>query len=463
MENKNFDVIVIGGGPAGYIAAIKASQQGGSVALVEKDVLGGTCLNRGCIPTKAYLKSAEIIHGLRKASKRGIKIENPAFTMDMKAAVKNKNRAVKKLTSGVGMLLKSNNVEVFKGTGVFTGSGKVTVDNKDVLTGKAVILAGGSEAVRLNIPGIDSKGVLTSDEMLDIQKVPESLLIIGGGVIGVEMGMIFSSFGSYVTIVELADRILPFMDSDISAAIAASLEQQGVEVITGKSVNNISNISESVQVELSDNSKAEYSKVLLSIGRKADLSCIGNQMIAIEKGKIAVNEWMETSVPGVYAPGDINGRKMLAHAAFKMGEYAVLHALKGEKPNSNAMKYVPSVIYTIPEAAGVGLTEEEAMERGKAVIGNFPMAANGKALVSDVAEGFVKLIADPVYGEILGVHIVGAGASEIINEAASLMSMEITVNELSEIIHGHPSVSEALMEAAADCLGHCLHLPPKRK
>ena len=462
MEDKNFDVIVIGGGPAGYIAAIKASQLGGRVALIEKDVLGGTCLNRGCIPTKAYLKSAEIIHGIRKANKRGINISNPEISIDMAVAVKNKNKAVKKLTSGVGMLLKSNNVVVYKGTGILSGPGKVTIDNKDILSGKSVILAGGSEAVKLNIPGINAKGVLTSDQILDIEEVPESLLIIGGGVIGVEMGMIFSSFGSRVTIVELDNKILPFMDKDVSSAIEASLKQQGVEIITAKSVKKMNEVPSGVQVELNDNSKAEYSKVLLSIGRKADLSCIGNQPLLIEKGKIVVNEYMETSMPGVYAPGDINGKKMLAHSAFKMGEYAAVHALEGKKPEFDALRYVPSVVYTIPEAAGVGLTEDEAFKRGNISIGNFPLSANGKALVSDAAEGFVKVIADPVYGEILGVHIVGAGASEIINEAASLMSMEITVNELAEIIHGHPSVSEALMEAAADCLGHCMHLPPRR-
>ena len=462
MEDKNFDVIVIGGGPAGYIAAIKASQLGGRIALIEKDVLGGTCLNRGCIPTKAYLKSAEIIHGIRKAKKRGINISNPEISIDMAVAVKNKNKAVKKLTSGVGMLLKSNNVAVYKGTGILSGPGKVTIDDKDILSGKSVILAGGSEAVKLNIPGINAKGVLTSDQILDIEEVPESLLIIGGGVIGVEMGMIFSSFGSRVTIVELDNKILPFMDKDVSSAIEASLKQQGVEIITAKSVKKMNEVPSGVQVELNDNSKAEYSKVLLSIGRKADLSCIGNQPLLIEKGKIVVNEYMETSMPGVYAPGDINGKKMLAHSAFKMGEYAAVHALEGKKPEFDALRYVPSVVYTIPEAAGVGLTEDEALKRGNISIGNFPLSANGKALVSDAAEGFVKVIADPVYGEILGVHIVGVGASEIINEAASLMGMEITVNELAEIIHGHPSVSEALMEAAADCLGHCMHLPPRR-
>ncbi len=462
MEDKNFDVIVIGGGPAGYIAAIKASQLGGRVALIEKDVLGGTCLNRGCIPTKAYLKSAEIIHGIRKANKRGINISNSEISIDMAVAVKNKNKAVKKLTSGVGMLLKSNNVVVYKGTGILSGPGKVTIDNKDILSGKSVILAGGSEAVKLNIPGINAKGVLTSDQILDIEEVPESLLIIGGGVIGVEIGMIFSSFGSRVTIVELDNKILPFMDKDVSSAIEASLKQQGVEIITAKSVKKMNEVPSGVQVELNDDSKAEYSKVLLSIGRKADLSCIGNQPLLIEKGKIVVNEYMETSMPGVYAPGDINGKKMLAHSAFKMGEYAAVHALEGKKPEFDALRYVPSVVYTIPEAAGVGLTEDEALKRGNISIGNFPLSANGKALVSDASEGFVKVIADPVYGEILGVHIVGAGASEIINEAASLMSMEITVNELAEIIHGHPSVSEALMEAAADCLGHCMHLPPRR-
>ena len=463
MAKESFDVIVVGGGPAGYISAIKAAQLGGKVALVEKDVVGGTCLNRGCIPTKTYLKSADIINYVKKAGKRGIVIDFKEISVDMKKAVAEKNKIVKKLTGGVAMLLKSNNVSLFSGTGVLAGPGKVIIDDKDVIEGKSVILAGGSEVVRLNIPGVDSPGVLTSDEILDIEKLPASLLIVGGGVIGVEMAMIFSSFGSKVDIVELGDRILPFMDKDVSKSISDALKKKGVSVTVSRSVTEIIKEKSGLKVVFDDKTEKEYENILLSVGRKADLSCIGSQSINTERGKIVVNDFMETSMPGVYAPGDINGKKMLAHAAFKMGEYAAEHAIKGECGDTSALKYVPSVVYTSPEAAGVGLTEEEAGNRGEISTGFFPLSANGKALASGATEGFVKVITDPRYGEILGVHIVGEGASEIINEAAALMRMEITAHELSEIVHGHPTVSEALMEAAADSLGICMHLPPKNK
>ena len=463
MEKNKFDVVVIGGGPAGYISAIKAARIGGKVALVEKDVVGGACLNRGCIPTKTFLKSAEIINQLGKADARGIVLESKKVSVDMKKAVKEKNKIVKKLTSGVEMLLKSNQVALFKGTGVLAGDGKVVIDNNDIIEGKSVILAGGSQAVRLNIPGFESSRVLTSNEILDLDNVPESLLIVGGGVIGVEMALIFSSFGCHVDIVELGDRILPFMDRDISKHIKASLEKHGIGIATSRSVDAVKETGSGLSAVFNDKTEKEYENILLSVGRKADLSCAGDQPILVEKGKIVVNDHMETSIKGVYAPGDINGRKMLAHAAFKMGEFAAEHALKGRVEDDSSLSYVPSVVYTSPEAAGIGLTEDEAAAGGKYSVGFFPLSANGKALASGAGEGFVKIISDPVYGEILGVHIVGDGASEIINEAASLMSMEITVNELAGIVHAHPTVSEALMEAAADSLGCCLHLPPGKK
>ncbi|MBI9106786.1 MAG: dihydrolipoyl dehydrogenase [Spirochaetales bacterium] len=469
MAENKFDVVVIGGGPAGYVAAIKAAQIGAKTALVEKDVLGGTCLNRGCIPTKNFLKSAEFLYEMEEAAGRGIRLENSSFTMDMPAVVKAKNKVVKKLTGGVGALLKANKVEVFKGTGVARSATEVIVNGTDVIKTGAVILAGGSKAVKLPIPGVESELVLTSDEILDIQEVPESLAIIGGGVIGIEMAMVFAAFGSKVTIVELETSILPFMEKEASDTVLKSLKKKGVNVKTGIKLDKFEETKNGIKLVLGNGEVVEADKALLSIGRQADLSCVEDLNIETERGKIVVDDKMETSVKGIFAPGDVNGRKMLAHAAFKMGEVAAVNAAayagvkNSEAPATADMRFVPSVVYSIPEVASVGLSEAEAAKEHELAIGYFPLAANGRALAAGAPEGFVKIIADSKYGEMLGVHIVGHGASEIINEAAALMAMEITVHEVSEIIHGHPSVSEAFMEAAADCLGRCIHLPPKTK
>ena len=469
MAENKFDVTVIGGGPAGYVAAIKAAQLGARTALVEKDVLGGTCLNRGCIPTKNFLKSAEFLYELEEAAKRGIKMDSTAFQVDMPAAVKAKNKVVKKLTGGVGSLLSANNVKVFKGTGVARSATEVVVDGGEVISTGSVILAGGSKAVKLPIPGVESELVLTSDEILDMQDVPPRLAIIGGGVIGVEMAMVFAAFGSKVTIVELEPTILPFMEKEAADAVLKSLKKKGVDVKTGIGLEKFEEAGGAIRLHLAGGETVEADKALLSIGRQADLSCVDGLDIKTERGKIVVSDEMETSVSGIFAPGDVNGRKMLAHAAFKMGEAAAANAaafagVAGvEKTEKADLRFVPSVVYSIPEVGAVGLSEAAAAEEHGIAVGTFPLAANGRALAAGAPEGFVKVIADSRYGEILGVHIVGHGASEIINEAASLMAMEITVHEVAEIVHGHPTVSEAFMEAAADCLGKCIHLPPKRK
>ena len=477
MAENKYDIIVIGGGPAGYVAAIKAAQVGAKTACIEKDILGGTCLNRGCIPTKNFLKSAEFLYEMEEAAARGIKLESSAFKVDMPAAVKAKNKVVKKLTGGVGTLLKANKVDVFYGTGIAKSATEVSVSGGSSgdlsLQAGSIILAGGSKAVKLPIPGVESEKVLTSDEILDIQEVPAALAIIGGGVIGVEMAMVFAAFGSKVTIVELEPTILPFMEKEAADLVLKSLKKKGVVVKTGIKLDKFEDTKAGIKLVLGNGETVEADKALLSIGRQADLSCVEGLNIKTERGKIVVTDEMETSVKGIFAPGDVNGRKMLAHAAFKMGEAAAVNAAKYAGVNSAEvsthapvkadMRYVPSVVYSVPEVSSVGLSEKDAAAQTEIAVGNFPLAANGRALAAGAPEGFIKVIIDAKYGEILGVHMVGHGVSEIINEAASLMAMEITAHELAEIIHGHPSVSEALMEAAADALGKCIHLPPKKK
>jgi len=456
-----FDVVVIGGGPAGYVAAIRAAQVGGKVAVVEKSELGGTCLNRGCIPTKTFLKNAEIIEGIEMSSKRGIILENEKFTIDMPKVISLKNEIVKTLTNGVQGLLKSNSIKIFKGVGKINKDKDVVINGEKVLRTNKIILAGGSKVGSVNIPGIESKRVLTSDDILDLKELPKSLAVIGGGVVGVELGQAYLSFGSEVTVIEMMDRIVPGVDREASETLRKALEKKGMKILTSSKIKEIIDEGDKLRIKLEDKEDVVAEKVLLSIGRVPDLEAVGELDLEMERGKIKVDKYMETSVKGVYAPGDINGIKMLAHAAFRMGEVAAENAILGNHREIK-LETTPSAIYTIPEVGMVGLTEEEAKEKYDINIGKFAFVGNGRALASGDTTGFVKVIADKKYGEILGVHIVGQSAAEIINEASSLMAMEITVDEVIKTIHGHPTFSEALFEACADVLGEAIHLPKKK-
>ena len=456
-----FDVVVIGGGPAGYVAAIRAAQVGGKVAVVEKSELGGTCLNRGCIPTKTFLKNAEIIEGIEMSSKRGIILENEKFTVDMPKVVSLKNEIVKTLTNGVQGLLKSNSIKIFKGVGKINKDKDVVINGEKVLRTNKIILAGGSKVGSVNIPGIESKRVLTSDDILDLKELPKSLAVIGGGVVGVELGQAYLSFGSEVTVIEMMDRIVPGVDREASETLRKALEKKGMKILTSSKIKEIIDEGDKLRIKLEDKEDVVAEKALLSIGRVPDLEAVGELDLEMERGKIKVDKYMETSVEGVYAPGDINGIKMLAHAAFRMGEVAAENAILGNHREIK-LETTPSAIYTIPEVGMVGLTEEEAKEKYDINVGKFAFIGNGRALASGDTTGFVKVIADKKYGEILGVHIVGQSAAEIINEASSLMTMEITVDEVIKTIHGHPTFSEALFEACADVLGEAIHLPKKK-
>lgn len=463
-KKAGYDVAVIGGGPAGYVAAIRAAQLGGKVILFEKDTVGGTCLNRGCIPTKTYLKTAEYIHHIHAAASRGI-IVNAESSVDMPKVVAYKNKVVKTLTGGVSSLLKSNGVTVVKGEAALEDAVTVACAGKTYKADK-IILCGGSKAIRIPIPGVDHKDVVTSDEILDMTEIPERLGIIGGGVIGCELASAFGAFGSKVTVVEAMDRVVSMLDQDISGEVDKALKKSGASVNCGRKVLEIKD-HDGHPVIVTDNGEFECDKVLLSIGRAADLACLGklSDQIKTERGKIVVDDTMKTSVDNIYACGDINGRIMLAHSAFKMGETAAENAVTGSAVKCD-LRYVPSCLYLSPEAASVGLTEEKARERHPEGIrvGRFNMAANGRCVASGERTGFIKVIADNKYGQILGVHMVGGVSSEMIAEPTALMQMEITVNEVADsIIHAHPSYSEAFAEACADCLGRCIHQPPKKK
>ena len=456
-----YDVAVIGGGPAGYVAAIKAAQLGGKVALVEKSELGGTCLNRGCIPTKTYLHNAEIIENIGHAANRGIVIENPNFTVDMEKLLETKSKVVNTLVGGVAGLLRSYGVTVHKGIGTITKDKNVLVNGSELLETKKIVLAGGSKVSKINVPGMESPLVMTSDDILEMNEVPESLVIIGGGVVGIELGQAFMTFGSKVTVIEMMDRIVPAMDAEVSKNLRLILERKGMTILTGAKLQEIIEENGQLRIKVEGKDDVIANKALLSIGRVPDLEGIGDVEFELDRGRIKVNEYMETSVPGIYAPGDINGTKMLAHAAFRMGEVAAENALKGNHHVAK-LNLTPAAIYTLPEVAAVGLTEEQAREKYDVAIGKFNFAANGRAIASDAAQGFVKVIADKKYGEILGVHIIGPAAAELINEASSIIEMEITVEEMLKTIHGHPTYSEVMYEAFADVLGMAIHSPKKK-
>ena len=458
----SYNVIVIGGGPAGYVAAIRAAQHGAKVAIVEKGEFGGTCLNVGCIPTKTYMKSAEVIEGIQMAASRGIMLESTNFRVDMPKVVQHKNSIVKKLTSGVEALLRSNKVDIFKGVAKINKNKDVVVDDSKVIKGDKIILAGGSKVSQINLPGINHPGILSSDTLLDLKELPETLAVIGGGVIGIEMAQAFVELGSKITVIEMMDRIIPGIDTEASDVLAAHLKKKGVKILTSTKITEIVDNKGKVEIKTDKGDSIIAEKALLSVGRLPDLEGIGDVEFEIERGKIKVDKFMETSVKGIYAPGDVNGIKMLAHVAFRMGEVAADNAVKG---NHRELKLhsAPSVVYTLPEVAMVGLTEQEARERYDIRVGRFNFAANGRALASGESVGFVKVIADNKYGEILGIHIVGPAAAEIINQASLLMEMEITVDEVVKTIYGHPTYSEALFEACADVLGEAVHIPRRQK
>ncbi|MFA7493708.1 MAG: dihydrolipoyl dehydrogenase [Proteiniphilum sp.] len=459
----NYQVVVIGGGPAGYVAAIKAAQLGARVAIVEKGAFGGTCLNVGCIPTKTYLKNAEIIEHIREASTRGILIDSSQIKVDMEKVQEFKNSVVRKLTSGVEALLKSNGVDIYQGVGRINKNKDVVVNDSQIVKADKIILAGGSKASKINIPGIESDKVLTSDDLLAIKEVPETLAVIGGGVIGTEMGQSFAGLGSKVIIIEMMDRIVPPLDHEVSAELTKIIKKKGMTVITSARITEIVDKGDKLEIKIDGKESVIADKALISIGRVPDLEGVGEMKFETERGKIKVNKYMETSVKGIYAPGDVNGIKMLAHVAFRMGEVAAENAVQGNHRSIRLLS-APSVVYTSPEVAMVGLTEEEARAKYDDIrIGRFSFAANGRALASSEAHGFVKVIADNRYGEVLGVHIIGPSAAEIITQASLIMEMEITVDEVIKTIYGHPTYSEALFEAFADVLGEAVHIPKKKK
>lgn len=466
-EKKASSVAVVGGGPGGYVAAIRAAQLGAQVTLVEKNKIGGTCLNVGCIPTKALLHSAELYHQARRGGLAGVRTEG--VTLDWEQVQKNRRRICDTLTGGVAALLQANGVTVVEGEAAFSGPGTLVVTGKDgarqELKPQKIILATGSAPVLPPIPGAaGNPDCITSTQVLSLDRVPASMVIVGGGVIGVEIACAYARFGTEVTIIEMLPRLLPPMDGELTEQAKALMEtREGIRFLMETEVTGIEKAEQGSLVHARGKDGAELAiaaeKVLLAVGRRPDTGGLDPEAGGVEtqRGRIRVNSAMETSAPNVYAIGDCNGELMLAHTAAAMGEVAAENALGGKERFDG--RSAPSCVYCFPEFAGVGMTEEEARKSGKAYdVGRFPMAASGKALIMEETEGMVKILTDRQTNKILGVHILGPRATDLIAEGALAISMGATAAQLIAAIHAHPTVAESVREAALASLGRAIHI-----
>lgn len=464
-----FDVVIIGSGPGGYVAAIRAGQLGLKTALIEKDKkLGGTCLHRGCIPTKSLLWTAELFAHIQHAAEFGINTSNPV--VDWAQAQKHKQKVVDKGAAGIDYLMKKNKVTVFKGFGSIAGKGKVEVKLSEggatqVLETKNVLLATGSVVTTLPSIKIDDQRVLSSDSILTLDRVPKSLIVLGAGAVGTEFASIFAHVGSQVTIVEYMPNLLPIEDVDLSKELEKFFKRRKIDVMTSTKFEALETTASGVKVTVTtpDGAKktleAEY--FLSAVGRAPVTKGIGLEKTNIQlmpKGTIQIDAMMRTSEPNVYAIGDITPYPWLAHCASMQGVVAVEH-IAGKNPQPINYDRVPNATYCYPEVASVGLTEKKAKERGYDVkVGTFPFSAITKASISDEAFGLVKIVSDKKYDEVLGVHLIGPHATELLAEACVALKLETTTEELAHTMHAHPTLSEIMKEAAEATLGHPIHI-----
>ncbi len=462
-EKIEADIAIIGGGPGGYVAALQAGLLGKKVVLIEKNKLGGTCLNEGCIPTKTLVRSAEVFHLVREAEKMGIGVENVA--VDLKGVMKRKNEIVGQLVSGIDFLLKKRNVKVVKGMGDLIDKNTVMVKeglNETTIHAENIIIATGGKVSQLNIPGSNSKNIITSKEALELKEMPGKMIIIGGGIIGMEFAFIYASFGVQVTVVEYADSILNTIDKDVVEVILQSAKEKGIRVISNGAVTEILDGEDNesiVKVKIGEEKRYfSADKVLIAVGRDTCFEGIDHEKVGLvlnEYGNgIEVNEFMQTNIPNIYAIGDVTRKMLLAHVASHQGVVAVKH-IAGEE---EAMNYsvVPNVVFTMPEIATAGYSESE-LEGRNIKVSKFPFEANGKALALGDSMGFVKLIEDIDEKKLVGAVIVGPHASDMITEAALCIRNGLGSREIIKTIHAHPTTAEAIHEAALGLNGGALH------
>jgi dihydrolipoyl dehydrogenase len=463
--DQGFQVIVIGGGPGGYVAAIRAAQLGRKVALVERDRLGGVCLNWGCIPTKALLRNAEVLSLVQRGEEFGLQIQG--VTADYRKAQMRSRQVADRLTRGIAFLMRKNHVAVVAGSAQLRTATQVEVQSTgegavQVLEAEHIILATGSRERLLPGVSVDGRRVWTSYEALQVETVPESLIIIGAGAVGVEFASIFATYGTRVTLIEMLPTLVPLEDPDIAEVLEHSFHKRGMQILTGTKVEKIEVSEHEVRVLVAaPQGMQELSAValLLAVGRAPNTEAVGLGAVgvAVERGFVRVNSCQQTSVPNIYAIGDVAGPPLLAHKAMAEGMIAVEH-LAGQTPKPLERTNIPNCTYCAPQVASIGLTEPRAREAGREVkVGKFPFRASGRALAMAETEGLVKFVADAKFGEILGVHIVGPEATEMIAEVAALKTLEATLDELFLTVHAHPTLAEALLEAALAAEGRAVH------
>ena len=459
---KSFDLAVLGGGPGGYVAAIRAAQLGLNTAIIDKDRLGGICLNWGCIPTKALLKNAEILNYVKNANKYGIKIDG--YSVDFSKTISRSRGVAERLSKGVEFLMKKNKITHFHGYGVLQSPTEIEIQNdkqKEIIKSEKIIIATGGRP--RSCPGMkfDGKQIIESREAMILEKIPKKMIIIGGGAIGVEFAYFYNTYGSEVHLVEMLSNILPTEDKDISKELEKELKKSGIKIYTETKVEKIETLKKTVKIITSrgdQHASLEGDIALLAVGITGNIENIGLEKVGIstEKGSININEFSQTNVTNVYAIGDVTGPPWLAHVASAQGIVAAEHA-NGLNPQPVNFNSIPGCTYCQPQVASIGLTEEEAVNQGfKVKIGKFDFRANGKALAIGEGKGFVKLIFDEKYGELIGCHMIGPEVTELIAEIGIAKSLETTWEDLGGTIHAHPTLSESIMEAALDAYGEAI-------
>lgn len=460
----SFDIVIIGSGPGGYVAAIRASQLGMKVAIVEKAELGGVCLNWGCIPTKALLKSAQVYDYINHAEDYGIKVGNASH--DFAAVIKRSRDVAGGMSKGVQFLMKKNKIEIIAGRGKIKEKGKVEVEKDgkvSIVEAKHIILATGARERELPFMKIDGEKIVGYHEAMVLPKQPEKLVIVGSGAIGMEFAYFYQKMGTEVTIVEYLDRLLPNEDEEVSKMMAKIYKKYGVNVMTNAEVKSADTFKNGVKLLVQTKKGEETLEadvVLSAVGIQTNIENLGLEEMNIEvnKGLVSVNEHYQTNREGIYAIGDITPGPALAHVASAEGIICV-EAIAGQNPEPMDYNNIPSCTYCAPEVASVGLTEKQAIEKGYDIkVGKFPFSASGKAKAAGVSEGFVKVIFDAKYGEWLGAHMLGANVTEMIAEAVTARKLETTGHEIIKAVHPHPTMSEAVMEAAAAAYGEVIHL-----